>query len=135
MQIEKVSEVESIYHLDNGLKYKVLDTQKPYSTVGEIADGGYIITAWCVDHWSYIDSAPNQECLTDCLKAFNRKSRIVANELDIEIRERFESTKDNQLWEAIVSTGGKSFRCTFAGDKPSVDHVKEVWKTDRAAFD
>lgn len=54
----------------------------------------------------------------------------------IEIRERFESTPDRPYWLAIVTTArGRCYSCTFAGDKPNEDHVRQVWLEDRQAFD
>lgn len=56
--------------------------------------------------------------------------------VDVEIRERFESTPERPLWRAIVTTArGLCYSCTFAGDKPSEEYVQQVWKDDRKAFD
>lgn len=56
--------------------------------------------------------------------------------VSVEVRERFESTADRPLWRAVVTTArGLSYSCTFAGDKPSDERVRQVWLDDRKAFD
>jgi hypothetical protein len=56
--------------------------------------------------------------------------------VEVEIRERLESTPDRPLWRAIVTTTrGYCYSCTFAGDRPSEEYVRQVWQDDRKAFD
>ncbi len=56
--------------------------------------------------------------------------------VEVEIRERFESTPDRPLWRCIVTTArGYCHSFTFAGDKPSEEYVRQVWQDDRRAFD
>jgi hypothetical protein len=58
-----------------------------------------------------------------------------AKTVDVEIRERYESTPDRPYWLAIVTTRrGYCYSCTFAGDKPSEEYVRQVWQNDRKAF-
>lgn len=56
-------------------------------------------------------------------------------DLDIEIREAPGSTTDYPCWYAIMTTPrGYCYYITFAGDKPSVDAVRQAWRDDRKAF-
>lgn len=56
--------------------------------------------------------------------------------IQIEVRERFESTPDRQFWIAIVTTQrGRCYSCTYAGDRPTEDQVRQAWIMDRQSFD
>ncbi len=56
--------------------------------------------------------------------------------VEVEIRERFESTPDRPLWRCIVTTArGRCYSFSFAGDKPSEEYVRQVWQEDRKAFE
>lgn len=59
-----------------------------------------------------------------------------SNTVEVEIRERFESTPERPLWRCIVTTArGYCHYFDFTGDKPSEEYVRQVWQDDRQAFD
>jgi len=49
---------------------------------------------------------------------------------DIEIREDPISTADYPMWRAIITIQGRCYYAIYAGDKPSVDKVKQDWAAD-----
>lgn len=64
------------------------------------------------------------------------RDRPMKTKVDVEVRERFESTPERPLWRAIVTTvRGRCYACTFAGDKPTEEYVRHVWQDDRKSFD
>jgi len=69
--------------LDNGRKYKVVDTKRPY-VGGEYPDGGIAILMYDKrflpykeNGWLWLDYSPDQECLKFFFKAANRFAPLI----------------------------------------------------------
>lgn len=66
-----------IHTFPNGRTYKVVDTRKPYEH-GEYPSGGFLITTLLLQskQWSFIDHAPDQECVDNFLRAAARLPQL-----------------------------------------------------------
>ncbi len=59
-----------------------------------------------------------------------------APNIEVEVRSHPSSCPEYLRWLAIVTTArGLSYFCTFAGDKPTEEKIKQEWQKARKAFD
>lgn len=63
-----------------------------------------------------------------------KTKKTAGREVEVEVRPHPRLPETH--WQAIVTTArGYCYSCTWAGDRPTDETVRQAWREDRRAFD